>query len=375
MKTISLIKNKNVWGTISIQLLLICILGCTSYGSNRSKLNQGSNRMTIPDQDTETESTSSKMGDFNVEEPVTYRNLQVFPVTSSNAIQTGNYITLDEALDKNIATVIETGSVNELSITNNSDYYIFIMAGDIVKGGKQDRTMGEDYIIPPQVKKTPIKSFCVESGRWSPREEEKSSEFSSNTKVLSSKDLKLASRYEKNQSKVWSNVSNHQTKLNENLQEETGKEVEVRSAKSSSSLQLAYENEDLNKITTDYRKALSQLDTYSGKMVGYVYAINGEIYGADIFGSNILFDGLKPKLLDAIIVEAISERDKNKEDKKVTMNDVIDFLARAEKGEKQKQKVNTATDVTITDNDEMILFETTDKENEDQVIRKSYIKK
>ena len=155
-----------------------------------------------------------------MEESVNYKNLQIFPITDENAVGNVNYISLSEAIDKKIVTIIETGSVNELSITNKSDNYVFIMAGDIVKGGKQDRTMGEDYIIPPHIEKAPVKSFCVESGRWSPRGNEESNKFSSNSKALSSKNLKLAARKDKNQSKVWSGVREQQTELNENLEKE-----------------------------------------------------------------------------------------------------------------------------------------------------------
>lgn len=365
MNNIDFFRGQNIIRVFILNTSLLIILSCTGFSANNSN---------VINLNTSGPDTNARIS-YKVEKPVDYKNLQIFPIIDEEAVGNINYIPLAEAIDKGIVTIIETGNVSQLSITNKSDYYVFIMAGDIVKGGKQDRTMGEDYIIPPNVKNTPVKSFCVESGRWSPRGNEESNKFSSNTKALSSKDLKLAARKDKNQSKVWAGVSDQQTELNDNLEKETGKEVEVRDGKSMTSLQLALENEDLNELSEKYRKALKDIDALSDKMTGYVYAINGEIYGADIFGNTILFNEQKQKLIDAIIVEAISKLDEFNNNKPVTKEEVLAFLDKAEQGEVKKDRVNSATDVKTIENDEIILFETTDKDNNEQLIRKSYIAK
>ena len=359
-------KGQNIIRVFILNLILLIIVSCTGFSAN--------NDSSTTNQNTSNPDTNALFS-YKIEESVSYKNLQIFPIIDENAVSDINYITLSEAIDKKIVTIIETGNVNELSITNTSNNYIFIMAGDIVKGGKQDRTMGEDYIIPPYIKNAPVKSFCVESGRWSPRGREESDKFSSNSKALSSKDLKLAARKEKNQSSVWSSVSDQQSNLNENLEKETGNKVEVRSDESSTSLQLALENEELNKLSEEYRKALKSIDGFSDKMTGYVYAINGEIYGADIFGNTLLFNEVKDKLIDATIVEAISKLDEFNNNKPVAKDEVEAFLDNAEKGKVKKDEVNSVTDVKTVESDEIIQFETTDKKNNEQMIRKSYIVK
>ena len=366
MRNTHFFKGQNIIRVFTLNVILLSILSCTGFSAN--------NDSNTTNQNTSNPDTNTNFS-YKIEESVSYKNLQIFPIIDENAISNNSYITLSEAIDKKIVTIIETGSVNELSITNTSNYYIFIMAGDIVKGGKQDRTMGEDYIIPPHIEKAPVKSFCVESGRWSPRGKEESNKFSSNSKALSSKDLKLAARKEKDQSSVWSSVSDQQTNLNENLEKQTGNKVDVRSAESGTSLQLALENEELNELSEEYRKALKSIDAYSDKMTGYVYAINGEIYGADIFGNTLLFNEVKTKLIDATIVEAISKLDEFNNNKPVTKEEVVAFLEKAEKGKVKKEEVNSVTDVKTVESDEIIQFETTDKENNQQMIRKSYIVK
>jgi len=68
-----------------------------------------------------------------------------------------------------------------------------IQSGDIVKGGRQDRTMQYDLLVPPKSQKMPLSSFCVESGRWGKSEVyEIRCGLSSSTKSLSGKEMKLA---------------------------------------------------------------------------------------------------------------------------------------------------------------------------------------
>ena len=42
--------------------------------------------------------------------------------------------------------------VNRLVLINNSDRPLLLLAGEIVTGGKQDRVIGADRLVPPQVR-------------------------------------------------------------------------------------------------------------------------------------------------------------------------------------------------------------------------------
>ena len=52
--------------------------------------------------------------------------------------------------------------VNKLFVENNSQDTIILLAGEVVKGGKQDRTLATDLILPPGKGKKDIDVFCVE---------------------------------------------------------------------------------------------------------------------------------------------------------------------------------------------------------------------
>ncbi len=56
--------------------------------------------------------------------------------------------------------------VNHLMVVNRSTKALYLMPGEIVLGGQQDRTVGDEMVIQPTTKPVPIEVFCVEHGRW-----------------------------------------------------------------------------------------------------------------------------------------------------------------------------------------------------------------
>ena len=301
------------------------------------------------------------------------KNLSVYFFTTNHDLDKIKYLTLSEALEKKYATLIETGTVNTLSITNNSEHFIFINAGDIVKGGKQDRTIGVDIIVPPFEKKTDLVSFCVESSRWTKRGDESVAEFSSNQDMLPSRKLKIAARQEKNQSAVWSEISTQQTDLNNNMSKIKGVEVDIRSKESQTSLQLTLENKDLDSLRKVYREIFENIPEKDGDIVGFAYAINGELYGADLYNSRDLFNKMWPKLLNSIIVEAIAEY-KGDTVKFDEPKNIIENLGTCYSGKKTVQEINKTTNVISYETDKNIVFETYDLTHKDW-LHKSYIMK
>src|SRR6266516_3541776 len=116
---------------------------------------------------------------------VRVRNIEVFALVGHDQITKRDYLTLSEAMDKHLVRIDETRNVSELKIENLSgDLHVFIQAGDIVKGGQQDRTLITDLVLPPKSGPQPIGSFCVEQGRWSPRPGENAAAFSKSDKQL-----------------------------------------------------------------------------------------------------------------------------------------------------------------------------------------------
>ena len=109
--------------------------------------------------------------------PYTSGNLTVFLIHGEDKVNSIDFLTLDEAMLGKKVVVEETGVVSVLNANNNSSEHIFIQSGDIVKGGKQDRTLQDDSILAPNSQSIKLKSFCVESGRWRRRGQESESNF------------------------------------------------------------------------------------------------------------------------------------------------------------------------------------------------------
>src|SRR5439155_26916236 len=166
--------------------------------------------------------------------PFTHANLTVFLLHGPDAVAGQKLLTLQEALEQKKAVVHETSQVNELAVENLADdVSLFIQSGDIIKGGKQDRVLSFDMILPPKSGRVPIGSFCVESGRWQKRGGEEDGRFSASVNQAPGKDLKLAINDARQQGQVWDRVRQAQDKLSKNV----GKPVQ--SGASPSSLQLA----------------------------------------------------------------------------------------------------------------------------------------
>jgi hypothetical protein len=193
--------------------------------------------------------------------------------------------------------------VGELKVENTSkDRTVFIQAGDIVRGGQQDRIFGADLLLGPRSGPVPIASFCVESGRWHARASESVQQFASAKNFAASRKLKLASRGEKNQQAVWSEVSEIQAKLARSAG------TEVRDSSSATSLELSLDHAAVKDVSAEYLRALEQRAAEAPDALGFVFAVNGRVSGGDVYASHALFARLWPKMLRAAAVEAIAER-------------------------------------------------------------------
>src|SRR6267143_997533 len=163
-------------------------------------------------------------GDWRLLDPVTYENISVFPVVSSYSQDTSPFLTLEECLSTGEVAVREHGSesmvrgrdgrpvylpqptpgasVNQLVLINRSKRPLLLLAGELVSGGKQDRVIGKDRIVPVGAPPLPLDVFCVEHGRWTG-----SSQFAA-AKTIVHPSVRESAVVDQAQSKVWDSVRN-----------------------------------------------------------------------------------------------------------------------------------------------------------------------
>ena len=160
----------------------------------------------------------AKFDDYVVSGPYGHANLAVYLVHGEDRIKGKTFLTLEEALAQKKVTVHETGNVSELAIENVSlTEEVYVQSGDIVKGGKQDRVIAHDFIVPAKSGKMPIASFCVEQGRWRQRGGESVAAFSESNAQLATRALKYAAKKSGSQEEVWQEVAAAQRMLAANV--------------------------------------------------------------------------------------------------------------------------------------------------------------
>lgn len=92
-----------------------------------------------------------------------------------------------------------------------------------------------------------------------------------------------------------------QEKLNDNLK------AQVNAEASPTSFQLTLEAPALRAKVTEYEAALRAAGEGRSDIVGVVFVVNGQITGAEVYGSNALFRKAWPKLLNSASVEAVAD--------------------------------------------------------------------
>jgi hypothetical protein len=307
--------------------------------------------------------------------PVTHGNLAIYFIHGEGT--PGRVpLTLQEGMAKGTVRVAETGSVNELRIENTGDEDVYVQSGDMVKGGRQDRVLTVSFVLPRKSGEVPVAAYCVEHGRWSQRGAEEVTTFAGSYNALPSREAKLAmkaplpadvplvadapagatrqtlsySETGERQRAVWNEVAKTQEKLSGGLN------ASVAAPASATSLELSLENDKLKELRAEYVKALEDKATGSD-IVGFVFAVNGRINSADVYPSNGLFRKMWVKLLTASVTEAVAGKKDGQDGNAPSIEAVREFLAAAEKGKTNAQKIGSLAHQETRDADAALFVE------------------
>lgn len=295
-------------------------------------------------------------------------------------------LTLQEALAKNQVLVHETGDVNRLIVENRGSEEVFIQAGEIVKGGKQDRVLTVSLLLPKNSGPVPIGAYCVEQGRWQQRGGEEATKFSTSDAAVPSRKAKIAmkapaaehavpidriirpgqhhSDVGRRQNEVWKDVAETQRKLAGTV----GAPVEA--PQSRSSLQLSLENKRVRETVAEYVAALAPAIGKAPEAVGLIFAINGAINSADLYPSHGLFKKLWPKLLNAAATEAMAEKN-GKDGSPPKAEEVVAFLDKSERGKAGERKIDARTTLGTRETEKSYYFEA--RRADGAVFHKNYL--
>jgi hypothetical protein len=387
-----------------------------------------------------------------VGQPYRYRNLTIFPIVSISPREQDRFITLDEGLKAGTVEIREMGGagsaaqlppaqqpapdpfvepaetntevaavrqrtddgdpyaatsneqasaelvnqdfpgneVNRLLVINRSDRPLYLMPGEILLGGDQDRTIGQELVIAPTKEPVPIEVFCVEHGRWGQRDHAELASYLENatsgqisgfpaqlslivsqtqdddpeslTEVAAaeakagkfigsvgslSKSTRLAVQSDKQQDKVWEEVAIDNAKSG------------VRSASGAFTGNYA-EAEALQRLQP-YMASLQTSIRDTQRVVGVIVAIDGKVESLDVFESTPLFRKLWPKLLKSYALDAANAAEQVDEEalakrETCTRSDAVAFFSKASQSRPQKHESSSGLAVASSDNDDLVLF-------------------
>jgi len=288
---------------------------------------------------------------YKVLDPIRHGNLTVFPVVAAKSYPTAEFLTLDEGLHSGEVVVTEAGSVqglvrrhgqpvrqydgaevNRLVLVNNSKRPLLLLAGEVVSGGKQDRVIGKDRIVPAESDPIDLSVFCVEHGRWVATSEHfgasqalygsasrgpKPPNAPAPMAIMVQPSVRAKAMGDKNQQEVWDEVGKQTNAM----------KVQVAGAAPSVAHEMApvssyakvNENQEVQKyvesvarpIEQSYQSLIHQLRDRNA--VGVVVAVNGRIIWADVFASSDLLTKYWPKLVRSYASEAVVTRAKEME--------------------------------------------------------------
>jgi len=290
-------------------------------------------------------------GERTITGPFTHRNLAVFVIRGRDRVSGKTFLTFDEGMRQKKLCVYETGNVGQLQVENRSrDEYIYIQSGEIVKGGKQDRTLRYDYIVPPRSGKLPLMSFCVERGRWARRGAESTTTFKAGKYLPTGASRGNNVVWTGSNAVTWSEVSRAQVSYGRNI----GKLV--TDGDSPSSLQLTLEHKAVRATAGEYTAAVAKVFDRYEDAVGFAYAINGEVYWADVYASSGLFKRLRGKLLEASSQEAIIEFRKGTPPAAPTAGAVQVFMARARAAKATERKISATLRMVVRESPNTVYF-------------------
>ncbi len=225
--------------------------------------------------------------DLKIDEPYFLRNLVIYPILGGNG---GSYLTLEEAKERGLLSISDTGVVNEAEFDFGGGGSVFVLDGEEIVGALQNRVFNTSMVASKPVSvRVPV--TCVEQNRWSGNREFFHSgvvAYPSLRSLLASsvtKSLKVNRSFKANQSAVWKSVRS------------TLNSLRVNSVTSSMHDAYSTLRDEIDRFVED--------SEFSEDTRGFIVLAGKKILGMDIFVGPGLFKKMKKKLLRGYALEAL----------------------------------------------------------------------
>ncbi len=281
-------------------------------------------------------------GPYRVLAPIESGNLLLFPVVRADAKSAAEtpFITLDEGLKSGEVEVTEAGrarglvrprgpanhdnfdrgdEVNTLVLVNRSKRPLLLLAGEIVTGGKQDRIVAKDRIVPADADPIDLGVFCIEPGRWT----ESSATFGAAGKsaakgFMVQPRVRERAMVDQDQQQVWNSVNGAISQMEVAAAPPVGSGSShgeglypgtLGTSSYAKAMQDTAVSEKVDEAAAPVMNAREQVlaQLRDEHAVGVVVAVRGEIIWADLFANTDLLSRYWTKLVRSYAAESLTE--------------------------------------------------------------------
>ncbi len=285
---------------------------------------------------------------FQVGRPIVHQNLAIFPVRLVGDVPESDYLTLKEAQEKGLVVVRELpegASVPYVLVENKADKPLLLLGGEVILGGKQDRIVAHDTLVPPKTAMK-VKVYCVEPGRWISREE--GERFFAPLSIVAP-EVRKSAQVEKSQQRVWAENASVQrallgadprpipSPLSRESQRTSPQQIFIEPFGTSQSYRRVLTDAKVRKEASAFVRALQTQLLKEPRACGIIVAVNGELQWLDVFGSPRLFRKAVPALLHSAAVQALSQRKATKQSRVPSVAEAQRFLVEAQRGQRQAE--------------------------------------
>jgi hypothetical protein len=259
-----------------------------------------------------------------------YKNLKIIPVRPRGhpGEEKPAIMSLSQAMEKGLAVVTERGTastenVHFLRINNLSNKSLYISSGEMLSGGRQDRMIARDTVLPPSNKDQYVPVMCVEEGRWS----EKEKKF-------------MYGNYANPHLRKLLDVNNNQVLLWREIDSQLG-DGNVKN-KTLAYMARYADKKQMPLMDEYYRFFLQKFKNSDSSILGFVAVSGNRVVGCDLFADKELFFSQLEPLLKGYADEAVffgSQITLSDKDLQLYMDSLLSSEQSQEKFVKDKGKI------------------------------------
>lgn len=221
---------------------------------------------------------------LEVGRPYEYRGITVFPLVLRRAPGESGIRSLDEALDAGWLRIreMDEARVSDLLVRNDSRHPVFLMAGQILLGGRQNRIVREDSLLPPDSAAYEVPVYCGEKERWAGEKED-----FRGAGGLVNQELRGLAAKGASQGEIWGSIDRQLS--------------DAKARAPTRSYQEIYASEPVRRDVEDVIDRLKRVP--GGRTVGAVTCAGGRLLSCDLFEDPELFARLWDKICRAHAVD------------------------------------------------------------------------